>query len=184
MLIIDILQREERIPGEPYSRVGTVDKVSEITPAMFVASIVDVTFEDTRIGVFTDYNSLMKWWNSGSVPINKPGTAETVASNKEKPSRDRTIEDHVDAPHYKNYMGDLQWIDTMSRLSSFEDPKVFRGALELTVRGYIDRMGKKDRAEQDILKAVWYLRYMAAYIANGDKPILIENIDSILANLK
>lgn len=181
MLIIDILQREERVPGESYSRVGTADKISEITPAMFVTSIVDVTFENTKIGVFTDYNSLMKWW---STPVSKPSTAETVASNEGKPFEDRTVEDHVDAPHYKNYMGDLQWIDTMSRLSAFEDPKVFRGALELTARGYIDRMGKKDRAEQDILKAVWYLRYMAAYIANGDKPILIENIDSILANLK
>jgi len=78
----------------------------------------------------------------------------------------------VDPPHYKNYIEDLQWLDAMSRIPSFKDPKVFIGALELQVRKYLDRMGQKDITYQEIGKALFYLEYWRQYIgwAYYDKP--------------
>jgi len=78
----------------------------------------------------------------------------------------------VDPPHYKGYIEDLQWLDAMSRIPSFKDPKVFIGALELQVRKYLDRMGQKDITYQEIGKALFYLEYWKQYIgwAYYDKP--------------
>lgn len=186
MLIIEILQRDEGIPGEPFTRVATAERIGEITPMTFQHSIVCVSYANNYIGTFINYNALMKWY--GACVGNPPKTiADVVKSDKDAtltPYQSWDVLEHVDAPHYKNFMGELQWIETMNRLSAFEEPKVFLGALELTVRGYIDRMGKKDRMEQDILKAIWYLQYMVAYIANDHKPILIKDIGKIIAAIK
>jgi len=84
-------------------------------------------------------------------------------------------------PHYQGYLGKLQWLETMSRLNRFADnPDVFIGAVELQIRKYLDRGGKKGDHSEDLLKASWYARYLAAYMRNDCSPIRIENIPRIL----
>ena len=92
--------------------------------------------------------------------------------------------DHVNPVHYQNYLeiGDLtlQWLETQQYLPRFRDPQVFKGAVELQARKYLDRLGGKDEESQEIMKAVWYLKFLAAYIKNGG-PIRVKDIDHILS---
>ena len=38
------------------------------------------------------------------------------------------------------------------------------------------------RAElQEMKKAIWYLKFLAAYVANGNKPIFVKDIEKLLA---
>lgn len=86
------------------------------------------------------------------------------------------VRDNINPPHYKGYVGDMQWIDTMSRIPSFREPSTFEAALELQVRKYLDRRGQKDNGLQELMKARFYLTYMIAYIENGRLPIRVENV--------
>ena len=98
----------------------------------------------------------------------------------------------VNPSHYQEYfilsdqeLPDLQWLEAMSRTAKFySNPDMFLGGIELMIRGYLDRSGKKDNVAQELLKASWYLRYSAAYILNGKKPIRIEDIDNILKGVE
>jgi hypothetical protein len=74
----------------------------------------------------------------------------------------------VDPPHYKGYIDDHQWIDAMSRIPTLRDPDNFIAALELQVRKYLDRRGKKDDSLQELKKAQFYLAYMIKYIEKGE----------------
>jgi len=49
----------------------------------------------------------------------------------------------------------------------------------LQVRKYLDRNGGKDEELQELQKALWYMKFLVAYIKNGG-PIKIENIEIIL----
>jgi hypothetical protein len=92
--------------------------------------------------------------------------------------------DPVNPPHYQSYLRTendcLQWLETMQYLSRYKDQNVFKGAIELQARKYLDRLGGKDEESQEIMKAVWYLKFLAAYIKNGG-PIRVADIDTILA---
>lgn len=98
--------------------------------------------------------------------------------------------DAINPSHYQKYMSmelgsetiALQWLETMQYLSCFSDPSVFKGAILLQARKYIDRLGKKDGSTQDVLKSVWYLKFLAAFIKNGNKPIRVKDIDAILSS--
>ena len=79
-----------------------------------------------------------------------------------------THNDAINPKHYSTYMEGYQWIDTMSRIQRFKDPEVFKGAVELQVRKYLDRNGHKDEELQELQKALWYLKYLVAFIKNGD----------------
>jgi hypothetical protein len=70
----------------------------------------------------------------------------------------------------------------MCRLERFRNnPEAFVAALELQVRKYLDRAGKKDASLQEHKKALWYLKFMVAYEQNGCKPILVKDVEEILA---
>lgn len=86
----------------------------------------------------------------------------------------------VKGDHYQGYLEDLQWIDAMSRIPRYRDPAVFKGAVELQVRKYLDRLGRKDDDLQELMKALWYLKYLCAYIKAGNKPIKGKDVDDIL----
>lgn len=90
------------------------------------------------------------------------------------------VKSNVSPPHYKAYFKELQWLETMQYLPNFRDPACFKAAVELQARKYIDRLGGKDFEPQELLKSIWYLRFLAAYIANGNKPILISDISRLI----
>jgi len=75
--------------------------------------------------------------------------------------------DAINPKHYKHYCLELQWIEAMMLLPTFEDPKVFEGALELQVRKYLDRRGQKDNSLQELKKARWYLDFWIRYKEEG-----------------
>jgi hypothetical protein len=89
-----------------------------------------------------------------------------------------TMTNHIDPKHYQGYITleseTLQWIETMQYLPRFsKDPECFKAALELQVRKYLDRNGKKDTELQELKKARWYLDFLIKYVENGDKPVRI-----------
>jgi hypothetical protein len=94
--------------------------------------------------------------------------------------------DHINPTHYKSLMSvpdsklDLQWLEHLQYHAHFRNPIAFKAAVEIQVRKYLDRCGGKDKEEQDLMKAIWYLKFLAAYVKNGNKPIYVKDIDSIL----
>jgi hypothetical protein len=89
------------------------------------------------------------------------------------------ISSAVDPAHYKSYIEDLQWLDAMSRIPTLKDPAKFEAAVELQVRKYLDRNGQKDASVQELLKSLFYLKYLIAYKIKGD-PIRVEDVNKIL----
>lgn len=92
----------------------------------------------------------------------------------------KPIKDHINPDYYQGYVMDLQWLETMQYLPHFRDPDCFLAAVELQVRKYIDRTGGKNEELQETKKAIWYLKFMAAYMANGRKPIRVADIKTLL----
>lgn len=88
--------------------------------------------------------------------------------------------DHINPSHYQGYCQDLQWLEAMQYLPHFRDPKAFLAAVELQVRKYLDRSGGKGKELQETEKALWYLKFMTAYMKNGYKPVRVADIDGIL----
>ena len=96
---------------------------------------------------------------------------------EEKPiSKVVSIIDAVDPDHYKHYVGDLQWLDAMSRIPTLRDPIKFKAALELQIRKYLDRNGSKDEELQELKKARFYLQYLISYIENNCEPVYAEEV--------
>jgi hypothetical protein len=91
------------------------------------------------------------------------------------------LQDAINPPHYKNFLDQYQWIETMCRIQRFRDnPEQFEAAIELQVRKYLDRCGRKDERLQELEKALWYMKFLVAYVKNGGVPIYIEDIEAIL----
>jgi hypothetical protein len=88
----------------------------------------------------------------------------------------------VDPKHYKGYVEEFQWIDTMSRIPTLKDPKIFSGAVEMQIRKYLDRNGQKDDVIQELLKARWYLNYLIAYKV-ADRPIMVDEVEDIISSI-
>ena len=94
--------------------------------------------------------------------------AEThVDQMPDEPNAPNKVAAAVDAAHYKNYVDELQWIDAMSKIPSLRDPERFIAALELQIRKYMDRNGRKDESLQEWKKARFYMCYLVAYLENG-----------------
>jgi hypothetical protein len=76
---------------------------------------------------------------------------------------------------------ELQWLEHLQYHSRYRNhPERFKGAVELQIRKYMDRNGGKDSELQETLKALWYMKFLAAFIKNGNKPIYVKDIDTIL----
>ena len=89
----------------------------------------------------------------------------------------------VNPTHHKSYMivegnadraKELQWLDAMARMHRYRNPEVFKGAVELQIRKYLDRNGRKDNEAQELRKAMWYLEFLILYIENGGQPVPID----------
>lgn len=93
----------------------------------------------------------------------------------------------VNPKHYKDHMiiGDvsLQWTESLQYEARFRNPEVFKGALLMQADKYLSRLGGKDNEVQEIMKAIWYLRFLAAYTANGNKPITVSDIPKLLGEV-
>ena len=74
----------------------------------------------------------------------------------------------------------LQWLEAMQYLPHFKDPNCFKAAVELQIRKYLDRCGGKDNELQELKKAGWYLDFLTAYVANGNKPIRVNDIKRLI----
>lgn len=79
--------------------------------------------------------------------------------------------DAINPNHYQAFFLDYQWLETMQHLPDYRDPVVFKGAVKLQVRKYLDRCGRKDEELQELKKARWYLDFIIKYIENDNKPI-------------
>lgn len=85
----------------------------------------------------------------------------------------------VNPSHYQGYIEDMQWIDAVSRIPTLRNPVALKGAIELQFRGYLDRAGRKDNPIQEYKKARWWLNYLIAYLENGEKPILVKDVERL-----
>ena len=100
---------------------------------------------------------------------------------------DEHIAEAINPDHYNSYLvhmsDDLQWVDTMSRIPTLRRPERFIAALEMQIRKYMDRNGQKDDERQEWRKALWYMKYLNLYIANGCKPIKVEDYQDVLSQI-
>jgi len=90
----------------------------------------------------------------------------------------------VSPSHYKDYCDGMQWLETMQYLPDFKDPEKFKAAIKLQIRKYLDRDGQKDDTRQELRKALWYLKFLVAYLHNDGKPLMIVDVDTVLAELE
>jgi hypothetical protein len=79
------------------------------------------------------------------------------------------------ASHYQNYCQGMQWVETMQHIQSFQDPGKFKAGIEMIIRGYLDRLGKKEEEASELKKARWYLNFWIRYVENGNKPIVAKD---------
>jgi len=94
------------------------------------------------------------------------------------------FKDAINPSHYQAYIETenevLQWLEAMQYLPRFRNPECFKAAVELQGRKYFDRNGGKDEELQELQKGLWYFKFLVAYIKNGNKPIRVKDIDTIL----
>ncbi len=94
------------------------------------------------------------------------------------------VKDHINPDHYQAFFKheelELQWLETKQHEEQFRDPEKFKAAVSLQIEKYLDRRGKKDAELRESRKALWYLKFLTAYIANGNEPILVKDIPTIL----
>jgi hypothetical protein len=86
---------------------------------------------------------------------------------------------HVDPKHYKGYVENFEWLDTMRRIPTLRDPDKFIAAIELQVRKYLDRRGQKDHGVQELQKALFYLIYGVHFLLHGNTSA--EKVHKLLA---
>jgi hypothetical protein len=108
----------------------------------------------------------------------------------EKEMQDAPKKDAINPDHYKSYMvvdtGEdaivtLQWMEAQQYKPYWRaNPRAFVQAVLLQADKYLSRMGKKDDETQEMLKALWYTKFAAAFMKNGLSPIWIEEIDTTL----
>lgn len=118
-----------------------------------------------------------KGWMEGT-DIQKAAAEDLVVADEK-----RLGETAVNPAHYQNYLGDFQWIEAMSEMVRFRDPEQFKAALELQVRKYLDRGGRKGAHQEDLEKALWYLKYLVAFGRNGCRPTRYADVDRLLRDI-
>ena len=103
------------------------------------------------------------------------------------PPQDTVKKDAINPSHYQTlfdvpYSGEYQWLEHLQYHKHYRDnPEGFKLAVEMQVRKYLDRCGNKDAEGQELMKALWYLKFLAAFVKNGNKPIFVKDIEVILA---
>jgi len=108
-------------------------------------------------------------------------------TNKKTDTSLSVEKDHINPSHYQGYFGgiddiipELQWLETKQYQNHWQNPENFKSAVLLQADKYLSRLGGKDESVQEIKKGIWYLRFLAAYIANDNKPIRVSEIPRLL----
>lgn len=104
------------------------------------------------------------------------------------------VKDHINPSHYKDYMSitlggefvaKLQWMEAQQFKPFFRKyPRAFVQAVLMQADKYLSRMGQKDDETQEMLKALWYTKFAAAFMKNGLQPIRIDDIPIILEEFR
>jgi hypothetical protein len=165
-----------------YDTFSKIDEIKEYHYAgtNYIKIIDNLSFNEVfRI---IDQDSYEAWYTSAERASSwKP---EKTLKDLIKNDLEKIAKDHINPTHYQAYIStekdELQWIEAMQYLPHFRDPKVFLGALELQVRKYLDRSGGKDNEIQETKKALWYLKFMTAYMLNNYSPIRVKDINNLL----
>jgi len=96
------------------------------------------------------------------------------------PNKSSNVATKVDPAHYKGFVKELQWIDTMAEIPRYrKNPMAFIGALELQIRKYLDRDGK-DVDDVEYRKALFYHIYLVSYLRKGSET-RAEDVQKIMA---
>ena len=84
--------------------------------------------------------------------------------------------------HYTGYHSNgEQWFDTMKQ-TRFQDPVRMEAAIEINVRKYLDRLGRKDNKIQELTKAAKYLVYWILYLKTNGKATF-DDVNKIFENI-
>ncbi len=148
-------------------------------------SVKNRSKELNTIGAVNDYRNLLNTWaiEDGDDEWEVDQLMKYLKENP--PTLKSTIlnpnyQSAINPSHYQSYIMDLQWLEAMQYLPSFRNPDCFKAAVELQVRKYLDRLGGKDAEEQELGKALWYLKFLLAYTKNNNQPIKIKDIEKLL----
>lgn len=174
----DITIRASDVPSGAFKSLGSFINVSKDDPSMNYDLVSEEEFRD----FLTAEMAL------GNIPYNEwPHWLSGAPAEATSAPPVKVAGDAVNPSHYQGYLFDpelnidLQWLETQCRMQRYrEDPERFKGAVELQVRKYLDRCGKKDEELQEFEKALWYLMFLVAFMKNGDKPVLVKDIREIL----
>jgi len=161
-----------------FSRVDTTTRLEELSEKDVLPPFYVEVYDNTErvvVSLLNSPNALEDWQVS-----------QERSHAWKSPKRDSVTlktPEAVKPTHYKNFIDDYQWLDAMSRIHRYEDPEVFKGAVELQIRKYLDRNGKKDSELQELMKGLFYYLYLVKYIKNNNKPILAVDIHNIMENV-
>lgn len=161
--------------------------------------------KDCEVDVFTSIAEVEEWRSTlerdfawKPFATEETGIIMKTETPKEAVTNCRTLGELVGIPkpdavnpsHHKQFMvGEFQgqdvifqWLEAQQFMPRFRNPESLKAAVELQVRKYLDRNGGKDPELQELQKALWYLKFLVAYVKNGDKPIAVADIEKILAS--
>lgn len=149
----------------------------------------------TPMGVAYSFEQFNQFMNTSRADILSPMPTPTPrVPNYELAGEDEAPKnDHINPDHYKDYLvitgGDLQsavalqWMETQQFKPVFRaNPKAFIAAVLMQADKYLSRMGQKDDETQEMLKSLWYTKFVAAFMKNGCKPIRVSEINGILGD--
>jgi len=94
------------------------------------------------------------------------------------------IQSNVNPKHYKNYIGEIEWVEAMCQIPTLREPIQFKAALEFTLRGYLDRKGQKDDELQELKKCRFYLQYLIMYMENDCKVVSAKKVHETFTDKK
>jgi hypothetical protein len=126
-----------------------------------------------KINFETHTDTVIAHCQSNSSQINNIPASSNALDNS---IRYAEIKAAVDPKHYKDYLPDMQWLEAMQYRFS---PEGFKDAVELQIRKYMDRE-KKDDPFQELSKALWYMKFLVAFMKNDCIPIKIKDVEKIL----
>lgn len=100
---------------------------------------------------------------------------ESIPKGEEKSIQEKVVEASQRPKHYQNYFQHHQWLEVMQDVVWDID-----SALDLQIRKYLDRLGEKDLALQELLKAKFYLDFRIARRIKGEF-IQIKDVQSVIS---
>jgi hypothetical protein len=185
--------------GKNDRRLETTTKYSELKPEKIfpenhILATNNITGAVAYIGSLEDWEEWLDsrikalQWSDKTYPQKVEGVWNPVEELTEltKSHEHKEIAKTVNPSHYQGFFGghdlkELQWLEAKQYEGKYRNPELFKAAVGLQIEKYLDRNGKKDAELQEMLKGLWYMKFLVAYIKNGNKPIRVEAIDKILS---